>query len=122
MGQTEKPKKAMDLEIALAYVGGDLEFLSEMAMIFLQDYSRLMDEVRDSILQNNCSVLERAAHTMKGRLAFFGINRVRDKMLELEIMGREQDLTRANEVLAEAEIGMKAALSELELIVRKKSE
>jgi len=121
MKDTQKSGKVLDLEVALAYVGGDLEFLSEMAVIFLQDYPRLIDEARASILQNDCSGLERAAHTMKGRLAFFGITQGRKEMMELEMMGRNHDMARAAQLMAEAEAGMKSIIPELESLVREHS-
>jgi HPt (histidine-containing phosphotransfer) domain-containing protein len=112
-----KSKRALDLDIALAHVDNDTQLLSELASMFVQDYPRLMEEARNSILQNNCSELERAAHTLKGRLAFFGIGFLRDQLLNLEMMGRHNDLTRAHQALTEIELEMKSILPEFELLI-----
>ena len=108
----------MDLDVALSYVGGDIQFLAELAELFLQDYPRLMDEMRHSILLSNHSDLERAAHTLKGRLAFFGLNAMRDKAFGLEMMGRERNSTNTIQALAEIESAMEGILPEFTLLVR----
>ena len=107
----------LDLKIALSHVDGDSSLLSELAAIFVQDYPCLIEEARDSILKNDCSGFERAAHTLKGRLAFFGITKLRDRLLSLEQMGRDRDMTRAAEGLAEIEEEMKYVLAELKSLI-----
>jgi two-component system, sensor histidine kinase and response regulator len=112
------PENALDINVALAHVDGDAEFLSELAAMFVQDYPRLIEELHQGILQSDCAVVERAAHTLKGRLAFFGITRLRDTLLSLESMGRENDLSRAPQLLADTEAAMKSILLEFEALTR----
>jgi HPt (histidine-containing phosphotransfer) domain-containing protein len=121
MTDSNKATKEMDLDVALSYVGGDIQFLAELAELFLQDYPRLMDEMRHSILLGNHSDLERAAHTLKGRLAFFGLNTMRDKAFGLEMMGRERNSTNTIDALAEIESAMESILPELTSLVREQS-
>jgi HPt (histidine-containing phosphotransfer) domain-containing protein len=113
-----KAKREMDLDISLSHVDGDMAFLAELAEIFLQDYPRLMEEMRHSIQQGNHSDLERAAHTLKGRLAFFGLNRMRDKAFALEMMARERNSENTVRVLAELESSMESILPEFKSLVR----
>ncbi len=113
--------KALDLDVALAHVDGDANLLSELAAMFVQDYPRLIKEAHNSILKNDCPGLERAAHTLKGRLAFFGITKHRDRLLNLECMGRDQDLARAGEALTEIESEMKHILAEFESLILERS-
>ena len=116
-----KKSKALDLDVALAHVDNDSQFLSELASMFVQDYPRLIEEARSSILQNDYAGLERAAHTLKGRLAFFGMRFLRDQLLNLEMMGRNSDLTQADKALAEIELEMKSILPEFESLVREQN-
>jgi two-component system, sensor histidine kinase and response regulator len=109
---------AFDLDIALAHVDGDRQFLAELAALFVQDYPRLRDEARESILKGDHSSLERAAHTLKGRLAFFGIRKAREQAIALEMMGRTGDLSRAQQVLADVEREMESVLLEFESLSR----
>lgn len=121
MTDSSKITNKMDLDVALSYVDGDIQFLAELAEIFLQDYPRLMDEMRQSILLGNHSALERAAHTLKGRLAFFGLNFMRDKAFGLEMMGRERKSANTTQALAEFESEMNGILPEFTLLVREQS-
>jgi HPt (histidine-containing phosphotransfer) domain-containing protein len=114
---SDRSGRALDLDIALAHVDNDSQLLSELASMFVQDYPRLAEEARDSILKNDCSGVERAAHTLKGRLAFFGIKFLRDQVLNLEMMGRNHDLTRARQALEEIEIAMKSIVPEFESLI-----
>ena len=118
MTDSDKAKKEMDLDIALSHVDGDIQFLAELAELFLQDYPRLVEEMRHAILQNDHSELERAAHTLKGRLAFFGFNAMRDRLFTLEMMGRERDSVNTKQALAEIESAMGRILPEFTALVR----
>lgn len=113
--------RVVDIDVALTYVDGDLKLLVELVAIFLQDYARLIGEARSSIPKGDHSSLERAAHTLKGRLAFFGVQRGHEQLVELETMGRTHDLARAGEVLAQVEAAMEGVLPELESLVREQS-
>jgi two-component system sensor histidine kinase/response regulator len=114
---TDKPGRALDVNVALAHVGDDRELLSELASMFVQDYPRLIEEAGDAILQKDHAVLERAAHTLKGRLAFFGIAKLRDQLAELEKMGREQDLSQALPMLVTIQTDMHSILPEFESLI-----
>jgi HPt (histidine-containing phosphotransfer) domain-containing protein len=111
----------MDLSIALAHVEGDLQLLAELAAMFVGDYPRFLEETHEAILRNDYATLEREAHTLKGRLAFFGILPLREKALELEMMGRNQDLSRAPQLLRELDAEMKSILPQFESLAREQT-
>jgi HPt (histidine-containing phosphotransfer) domain-containing protein len=119
MADSDKTREEMNLDIALSHVDGDIQFLAELAELFLQDYPRQLELVRFSILNDNHSELERAAHTLKGRLAFFGLNAMRDRAFELEMMGRNRKSDGAARRLAEFESGMQRVLKDLSSLVHK---
>lgn len=107
----------LNVETALAHVDGDVQLLSELAAMFLQDYAHLIEEMRESIEQGDCARLERTAHTLKGRLAFFGVDRMRAETLALETMGRMCDLVGALEILDSIEAGLGPALPEFQSLI-----
>jgi HPt (histidine-containing phosphotransfer) domain-containing protein len=113
--------QASNWDIALTHVDGDRELLVELAAMFVQDYPRLRDEARDSILKGDCSGVERAAHTLKGRLAFFGIHKAREEAILLEMMGRTKDLSRAEKALADVDAAMESVLMEFALLSREQN-
>jgi HPt (histidine-containing phosphotransfer) domain-containing protein len=118
---SENTGQVLDFEIALANVDGDRQFLSELIALFIQDYPRLRDEARKSIQQCDPSSLERAAHTLKGRLSFFGIQKAREQAIALETIGRTGDLSCAKQVLADVETEMESVLFDLESISREQN-
>jgi HPt (histidine-containing phosphotransfer) domain-containing protein len=111
-------ENVLDKDAALAHVDGDTELLSELAAMFVQDYPRLVGEARQGIRQADSALLERAAHTLKGRLAFFGITMLRDALIDLEAMGRERQLSRASQLLTHIEAAMEPILQEFEILTR----
>lgn len=112
-----KSGRVLDVEVARAHVDDDLQLLSELASMFVQDYSRLIGDARNAILKNDYSELERAAHTLKGRLAFFGIKLLHQELLDLETMGRTNDLSRADQALTEIDNRMQSILPEFEPLI-----
>jgi two-component system, sensor histidine kinase and response regulator len=113
--------RKLDLDIALSHVDGDMQLLAELAVLFLQDYPRLLGEMRSSISNTDSSTLERAAHTLKGRLAFFGIQKAREQALGLETIARANNLARAAQVFAEIETEMESILPEFESLTREQN-
>jgi HPt (histidine-containing phosphotransfer) domain-containing protein len=114
----DRPYSSLNIDIALEHVGGDRELLSELARMFVQDYPQLIEHAAEGIRQKNYSLLERTAHTLKGRMAFFGISRLRDSLTKLEEMGQEQDLSQADPMLLEIKTEMNSILPEIEILIR----
>ncbi|MBN2339802.1 MAG: Hpt domain-containing protein [Acidobacteria bacterium] len=108
----------MDLDVALSHVDGDRMLLRELSEIFIEDYPRMLAEMQNSVLGRDHATLERLAHTLKGRLAYFGAGEARDGAADLETMGRERDLAGAWKSLEELESAMAGVLRELESFCR----
>jgi len=56
----------LDHALALERVGGDRSLLREIAVLFLDEYPRIMAEIRAALEAGNAVALERAAHSLKG--------------------------------------------------------
>jgi len=109
-------RKSIDISVALARVGSDKVLLRELAGIFLQECPKTLSEMRNAITGEDCDSLMRAAHTLKGRAAFFGADPVCKLAMRLERMGRTHNLSDGQKAWAalEAEIGqLKSALTAL---------
>ncbi len=118
MLRLRKTRKILNLASTLSRVEGDSPLLAELAAIFLQDYPCLLNEIRDSVARRDHARLERAAHTLKGRLAFFTIDEMRKLALRLETMGREHDWKGAQQILYLIESKMVYVLQEFEVFAR----
>jgi HPt (histidine-containing phosphotransfer) domain-containing protein len=93
----------LDSEALLDRIGGDVDFLQELAGVFREDCPQLLDEIRSAVAAENAPALMRAAHTLKGAVANFGADAAREAAFRLESMGRTGDLKPAREAVGELE-------------------
>src|ERR1700685_1049069 len=93
------PQPALDRQLALARVGGDLELLREIAALFLDECPRALLEIHQALEREDSSKLENAAHSLKGSVANFGASAAVAAAFRLEQMGRAQQLGDAPEAL-----------------------
>ena len=104
--------ETLDRDYLLAQSGGSAETLKEIVDLFAVECPKLMGQIRSAITSGNASDLQRAAHTLKGSIQFFGVKRSAAAAFRLETMGREQTLSGAQEawVTLETEIERLMAL------------
>lgn len=79
----------------LERVGGDVEFLREIASMFLEQCPRMVDEIRRACDRGDAEALQHTAHTLKGCVANFGAGPAREAAYRLEKIGRSGDLSPA---------------------------
>jgi two-component system sensor histidine kinase/response regulator len=104
----------VDREVALSRVGGDVELLREIAGLFLEDYPKVMADLREAVAKSDAKAVERTAHALKGSVANFGAQAAVDAALSLETMGRAQQLGKVVEVLQTLEQALAALRPALE--------
>lgn len=103
-----------DRGIALSRVGGDAELLKEIAILFLADYPKSMNELRQAAEAGDARRVERTAHGLKGSVSNFGARPAVEAAMELETMGRAQELAEVEQVLRTLELALAALRPELE--------
>jgi two-component system, sensor histidine kinase and response regulator len=84
-------------EEALSRVEGDRQLLSDMAKLFLEDGPKLFSDVRAAVGRQDSKALECAAHTLKSSTGNFSAHPAYEATLKLERMGRDGDMTHAEE-------------------------
>ena len=109
---------ALDRSLALSRVGGDAELLKEIAQLFIDEYPRVMDELRDAISRGDAKGVERTAHGLKGSVSNFGAITAVDAARTLETMGRAQQLAEVTQVIRTLELALAALRPELGAFVR----
>jgi CheY-like chemotaxis protein len=87
--------KIIDKSEVLDRVDGDMELLSDMVELFVEDCPNLLSEIKDAVNRNDSKALERSAHTLKGAVANFAAETPFEAALNLENMGRNSDLEHA---------------------------
>jgi len=109
----QPPPSAVDRQLSLTRVGGDVELLREIAALFIEDCPRALAELRQAVEQREASKLENAAHALKGSVANFGAQVAVDAAFRLERMGRAGELEESAEALGALEHAISAVCTEL---------
>jgi two-component system, sensor histidine kinase and response regulator len=117
----EKNGHEINLDTAMAHVDGDRELLAELSAMFLEDYPALIEEMKTSILNRDTSTLERIAHTLKGRFAFFGVQSGSSQVVELERMGHDKNLAGALKTLDDMETALEKVLPEIQKLLQEQA-
>ena len=82
----------VDNTLQLEAFDGDWNFFKELVEIFLDDYPRLLDNLRKSFKEGDCDVFMRSAHSLKGMLKNFSAEIAAEVAYDLEKKGKEADL------------------------------
>jgi HPt (histidine-containing phosphotransfer) domain-containing protein len=104
----------IDRQVALSRVGGDAELLKEIAQLFIDDYPRALEDIREAANRGDAKSLERSAHGLKGSVANFGASSAVEAARKLESMGRAAQLAEAQQVIHTLELALAALRPELE--------
>jgi two-component system, sensor histidine kinase and response regulator len=100
-------------ERMLMRLGGDEALAKQLAALFIEECPQMLGRVRDSLQQTEADVVRRAAHAFKGSVANFVDGGAAASALELETMGRENNLADAPQVFARLEREIAALLVDL---------
>jgi HPt (histidine-containing phosphotransfer) domain-containing protein len=83
----------VDNTLLLKAFDGDWDFLKEVVEVFLDDYPRLLNNLRRSFNDDDCDTFMRAAHSLKGMLKNFRAETAAEVAFDLEKKGKEADLS-----------------------------
>jgi CheY-like chemotaxis protein len=98
-----REQEPIDTASALARVGGNVELLREMMALFLDELPGLLTSLREAVTAEDAKAVERAAHKLKGSVGNFSAHPAFEALLELEILGRDGNLSKAEPVYADLE-------------------
>ena len=107
---------SMDWNAALEQLDGNEDLLRELSVLFFDEADKLLPALREAIDQRDMVEVRRLAHTVKGAASHFAARPAIALALRLESMGRDEDLTGADEgfALLEREIRrLKQSLEDL---------
>ncbi len=99
-----QPEEAVDLissrQALLDRVGGDSDLAREVAETFIAESPKLLAQMRDAVAADDSTRLERAAHTYKGAIAIFSLQRAVNLAAALERQAAEGKMTEAEKQLS----------------------
>jgi HPt (histidine-containing phosphotransfer) domain-containing protein len=90
----------LDLESALARLGGDRDLFAEMAGILLEDLPKLQDELHAAVAERDATAVRSKAHALKGLVAGCGGVRAASLAQSLEDAGHSSDLRQTDSLLS----------------------
>ena len=99
----EPPSLPMDIQLALPYFDNDQAIFNEMCLDLIRNMPARMQELRGSLARQDTASFSRAAHNLKGISANFSATQVNRIASELELLGRQEDLSAAGDLLDQLE-------------------
>ncbi|MEN6370454.1 MAG: response regulator [Armatimonadota bacterium] len=111
----------VDVEALMERVGGDKDLLSEITDLFLEDYPKLMSELKNAIDSADNKSVERAAHTIKGSIGNFTTGETYEAALAVEQIGRSNNITGVDEAYRHLDDSLERLKSALSPFVRKEA-
>ncbi len=110
---SQAPENVLDLQLALARVGGDKELLREIAVLFIEECPRALAEIQEAVAAGDAAKLENTAHALKGSVANFGARNAVEAAFRLEQMGRANEMSEAEGMFRKLESALSAVCAEL---------
>lgn len=114
---TDAMMASIDREAALSRVGGDVDLLREIGVLFLRECPSAIAELRSAVAARDAHDIERQAHSLKGSVATFGSGAAFQAALQLEHQGRNRDLTELDSNLRRFESSVECLCVELRALV-----
>jgi len=96
----EPAEAAVDLAAVRDQIGGDTALLDELVGLFLEQCRTTLAEIDAAAGRGEARPVERSAHRLKGAAAQFGARGVARAALELESLGRQDDLAALDDARA----------------------
>jgi HPt (histidine-containing phosphotransfer) domain-containing protein len=97
---------ALDSQMVLAQVDGNLLLLQELVEMFLADAPRDIEEIREAIGQRDLSLLKTTVHSLRGTLGIFGPSAACEVARQLETLAESGCLAGADDVCSALETAM----------------
>lgn len=96
----------VDFEAAINYFDGDRDFMYEMFGDFQASLPQRLEEIRVALKAGSPDMLRKSAHTLKGAALTFCAGPVSEIALQIELDGRNGDMTNmsASVALLEKEV------------------
>ena len=89
------PPETFNFDVLLGRVGGDEDLCREVLEVFVEDLPEQIEALRKALASEDLEQTARHGHTLKGASANVGAEALCQLSLEIELAGKEADLSRA---------------------------
>jgi len=103
MNKAKKPhgtSSPIDMEDALARIGGDEDFLRELLELYVEDFTSRFSLLDKAVRGGDLKTVAEIGHTIKGSSANLSLPFLQEQAFELEKAGKTGDLSKARTGLA----------------------
>jgi len=104
--KTEK-QSLIDIPSALERIGGDSSFLDELLELYQSDFMEKFGLLRRAVEEKNFLSIQEIGHGLKGASANLSLLDLQRISYNLELAGREKNLTLAEQSLRDLEEGFR---------------
>ncbi|MBF0496829.1 MAG: response regulator, partial [Deltaproteobacteria bacterium] len=118
--QTEEPlgpNKVFDRNSFMERCVNNMELAIELITGFCDNYSKYIDDIHDAIDSGNHEKLHHSAHFLKGTTSMFSAQRTVELARELELMGKNGQMEKAEEVFDQLVKEMELVVMELKKFI-----
>jgi len=119
--RNDPAEQVIDQAALLNGVDGNRRLLNQIVRLFLADYPRRIDEIKNAIHRGDANALARAAHALKGSVGNFAAKNAISVLQRLETMGRNQELNAAGEEFVALESELARVSKDLRQLTRNSS-
>ncbi len=109
-------KKYVNVSALKSHFDGDEEMIADLLEIFETTYGEILNDTKSAVQSNSYSELEHSAHTLKGMIANFFSEELKNAAYELEQMGRKGEIVNAESHLEVLTMGIPALVEEVRKI------
>jgi len=88
---------------ALERIGGDPDFLNELLGIYSEEFVLRFKELRAALSGKGFKRIQELGHSLKGSSANLSLPALQQAAMDIEMAGREEDIQKAKNSLAELE-------------------
>lgn len=87
---SRKRTKTTDLSIIREQAAGDPNYVKEVIQVYLDSVSEYLNDFKQSVAQQQWSEVSRQAHKLKGTVAYFGMDELKEILSQIEVMTKEE--------------------------------
>jgi len=108
--KTMSTEGLIDLEGLLERCGGSKDLVHKIAQKFAETGPGMVSQVKDAVESNDADAVYRAAHQLKGASATMGAIKLASIAADIEMLGREGNVTAAADHLASLQVEFERAV------------
>ncbi len=97
--------------------GGDMEFVADLIITFLEDAPGMLSHLRHAIDENDPKTVRLYAHSLKGNALDFGATQFAELCKQMEMLGKAGDLNGGTSLLEQIDAAYDEAESALRALV-----